>query len=405
MCNQIAERSEAYLMIKRYLEKFILEDLKEKMVFIAGPRQVGKTTLAQEIGEKFFPNRYLCLNWDNREDRKVIFSSTFSADKDLLIFDEIHKYKDWKNYLKGVYDKHKSRFKILITGSTRLDIYRKGGDSLLGRYYYYRLHPLSLNELSGRGIKFIPFEEPGFLDSGRESKELFNILFHFGGFPEMFTKQSQKALRRWHNERVDRVIKEDIRDIENVRDLSALQVLVELLPDKVGSLFSLNSLREDLGVTHKTISSWVDILERFYCHFRIYPFQSKRIKSLRKEPKIYLWDWSEIKDEGIKFENMIASHLLKYCHLLFDREGHKANLYYLRDIEKREVDFLVAIDNKPWFCVETKSSFKNISTSLKYFKERLKIPYAYEVIKEENIDYIKDDMRIISASKFLTTLA
>jgi hypothetical protein len=391
-------------MIKRYLENFILEDLKEKMVFIAGPRQVGKTTLALEIGKKFFLDKYSYFNWDSREDRKVILSGTFRADKDLLIFDEIHKYKNWKNYLKGVYGKYKDRFKILITGSARLDIYRRGGDSLLGRYYYYRLHPLSLRELLSERINIInaPLEEPKFLDFNKKSKELLNILSISGGFPEMVVKQSSRALRRWHNERVDRVIKEDIRDIENVRDLSKLQILVELIPDKVGSLFSLNSLRQDLEVTHKTISSWVNILERFYYHFRIYPFHSKKIKSLKKEPKVYLWDWSEIKDEGIKFENMLASHLLKYCQFLFDREGLKANLYYIRDIEKREVDFLVAIDNKPWFCVEAKSSFKNIPISLRYFKEKLKVPFVYEVVKEEDVDYIKDNMRIISASKFLT---
>lgn len=393
-------------MIERYLKNFILEDLKEKMVFIAGPRQVGKTTLALEIGRKFFPDRYLYLNWDNREDRKIILEEVFRADKDLLIFDEIHKYRSWKNYLKGVYDKYKNRFRMLITGSARLDIYRKGGDSLLGRYYYYRLHPLSLKELldkEDKDIKVTPFEELKFLDSNKTNKDLIDALFCFGGFPDMIVKQNQRALRRWHNERVDRVIKEDIRDIENVRDLSALQILTELLPDKVGSLFSLNSLRQDLNVTHKTISLWVDILERFYYHFRIYPFHSKKIKSLKKEPKVYLWDWSEIKNEGIKFENMIASHLLKYCHLLFDKEGYKANLYYLRDIEKREVDFLVTIDNRPWFCVETKSFFKDIPASLRYFRERLKIPFAYEVVKEENIDYIKDSIQIISASKFLTT--
>jgi len=242
------------------------------------------------------------------------------------------------------------------------------------------------------------------LDFDEKSEEGFDTLFYFGGFPEMAVKKSPRALRRWHNERVDRVIKEDIRDVENVRDLSALQILVELIPDKVGSLFSLNSLRQDLNVTHKTISLWADILERFYYHFRIHPFQSKRVKSLRKEPKIYLWDWSEIKDEGIKFENMLAAHLLKYCHFLFDKEGYKANLYYLRDLEKREVDFLVTIDNKPWFCVETKSSFKDIPASLKYFKERLEIPFAYEVIKEKDIDYIKGNIRIISASKFLTAI-
>ncbi len=391
-------------MIKRYLEKLILEDLKGKMVFIAGPRQVGKTTLALNIGEKFFPDRYLYLNWDNREDRKIMLNGFFRADKELLIFDEIHKYKNWKNYLKGVYDKYKTKFKILITGSARLDIYRRGGDSLLGRYYYYRLHPFSLKELSaGDSVEeFIPLKELEFLDFNKKNRELFDTLFYFGGFPEMIVQQTQKALRRWHNERVDRVIKEDIRDIENVRDLSALQTLVELLPDKVGSLFSLNSLREDLGVAYKTIALWVAILEKFYYHFRIYPFQMKKIKSLKKEPKLYLWDWSEIKDEGAKFENMVASHLLKFCYFLFDMEGYKANLYYLRDIEKREVDFLVAIDGKPWFCVEVKSTFKNIPNSLRYFGEKLKIPFIYEVVKEKNIDYIKDNIRIISADKFLT---
>ncbi len=391
-------------MIKRYLEKYILEDLKEKMVFIAGPRQVGKTTLALKIGEEFFPAKYSYFNWDNREDRKIILSGTFRADKTLLIFDEIHKYKNWKDYLKGIYDKYKDRFKILVTGSARLDIYRKGGDSLLGRYHNYRLHPLSLRELLFKedNINSNPFEEINFLDFDKESRIKFDILFNFGGFPEMLIKQNSRALRRWHNERVDRVVKEDIRDIENVRDLSALQILIELIPDKIGSLFSLNSLRQDLNVTHKTISLWADILERFYYHFRIYPFYSKRIKSLRKEPKIYLWDWSEIKEEGIKFENMISSHLLKYCHFLLDKEGYKANLHYLRDVEKREVDFLVAIDNKPWFCVETKISFKDIATSLRYFKDKLRIPFAYQVVREEDVDYIKGDIRIISASKFLT---
>ena len=393
-------------MIKRYLEKQILEDLKDKMVFIAGPRQVGKTTLALEIGRKFFPGRYSYFNWDAREDRKALLREIFGADKKLLIFDEIHKYKNWKSYLKGIHDKYKNRFRMLVTGSARLDIYRKGGDSLLGRYYYYRLHPFSVAELllkrvdNSGGI----FKELEFADSGKENKKIFNTLLAFGGFPEMVVKKSLKSLRRWHNNRVDRVIKEDIRDIENIKDLSKLQVLVELIPDKVGSLFSLNSLREDLETTHKTVSSWIEILERFYYLFRIYPFQSKTIKSLKKEPKVYLWDWSEIENEGARFENMVASHLLKYCHFLFDNQGYKAGLYYLRDIEKREVDFLVTINNKAWFCVETKHSFRDIPAPLRYFKERLRIPFVYEVVKEENIDYIKDNIRIISADKFLASL-
>ena len=391
-------------MLKRYLEKYIIGDLRDKMVFISGPRQVGKTTLSRQVGDNFFKDSYEYLNWDNRQDRRHILDGVFQAEKKLCIFDEIHKYKRWKGYLKGEYDKHKKAFSILVTGSARLDVYRRGGDSLLGRYRSYRLHPLSLHELLGADIKYAIFKKLIFSGEDKRRKDIFQKLFKFGGFPEIFIKQSERDLRRWHNERADRLIKDDIRDIENLRDISALQVLVELLPQKVGSLFSLNSLREDLKVTHKTISLWVDILERFYYHFRIYPFQNSAIKSLRKEPKLYLWDWSEIAEEGVRLENMIALHLLKFCNFLYDAQGHKAQLHYIRNLEQREVDFLVTIDRKPWFCVEVKATAKNMVPSLKYFGERLRIPFMYQVVKEEDVDCRKDDIRIISADKFLSGL-
>ena len=391
-------------MLKRYLEKYIIGDLRDKMVFISGPRQVGKTTLSRQVGDNFFKDSYEYLNWDNRQDRRHILDGVFQAEKKLCIFDEIHKYKRWKGYLKGEYDKHKKAFSILVTGSARLDVYRRGGDSLLGRYRSYRLHPLSLHELLGSDIKYAIFKKLIFSGEDKRRKDIFQKLFKFGGFPEIFIKQSERDLRRWHNERADRLIKDDIRDIENLRDISALQVLVELLPQKVGSLFSLNSLREDLKVTHKTISLWVDILERFYYHFRIYPFQNSAIKSLRKEPKLYLWDWSEIAEEGVRLENMIALHLLKFCNFLYDAQGHKAQLHYIRNLEQREVDFLVTIDRKPWFCVEVKATAKNMVPSLKYFGERLRIPFMYQVVKEEDVDCRKDDIRIISADKFLSGL-
>ncbi|MCM8813987.1 MAG: ATP-binding protein [Candidatus Omnitrophica bacterium] len=391
-------------MIHRYLENSVAADLKDKMVFISGPRQVGKTTLARIIGEHIFSGKYDYLNWDNRQDRRSLLDGVFKADADLVIFDEIHKYKSWKNYIKGEFDKYKDRFKFIVTGSARLDIYRRGGESLLGRYHAYRLHPLSLRELLAAPLQVEPFHELIFGENNKEHQKLFAGLFKFGGFPELFSKQNEKTLRRWHNERVDRLIKEDIRDIEQLRDISALQVLVELIPGKVGSLFSVNSLREDLGVTHRTVSLWVDVLEKFYYHYRIYPFQSNLIKSLRKEPKVYLWDWSEIKDESIRLENFIASHLLKFCDYLFDVEGFKAKLYYLRDNEQREVDFLVAIDNKPWFCVEVKKTYKDIPASLKYFQGKLKIPYVYQVVADDPVDFIKDKVRVMSAGKFVSGL-
>jgi hypothetical protein len=389
--------------MRRYLEYLIKNDLSNRMVFISGPRQVGKTTLSKNIGTYLFAEKYEYLNWDNIIDRKKILNTTFEADKKLIIFDEIHKYNKWKNYIKGEYDNYKDKFNIIVTGSARLDIYKKGGDSLLGRYRNYRLHPFSLSELLNETIKTTkPFDE--LLFSTANNRKAFEILLKYGGFPEVFLNQSEKFLRRWHNERLDRIIKEDIRDIETIRDLSALQVLAQILPDKIGSIFSINSIREDLQVTHKTVSLWIDILEKFYYHYRIYPFQSNKIKSLRKESKMYLWDWSELTDEYVKFENIIASHLLKFCHFLNDAEGYKTELYFLRDREQREVDFLVTVDNKPWFCVEAKYKYKTVPSQLKYFRDKLEIPFSYIVTNDNNLDIVKDNVRVMSIDKFLSGL-
>ncbi|PKL72385.1 AAA family ATPase [Candidatus Kuenenbacteria bacterium HGW-Kuenenbacteria-1] len=391
-------------MIKnRYLHFPIVSDLKNKMVFIGGPRQVGKTTLSQYIGANNY-KKYTYLNWDNREDQKIILQKKFDAESTLIIFDEIHKYKQWKNYIKGEFDKYKEKFHILVTGSARLDLYRKGGDSLMGRYHYYRLHPFSLAEVLQIKPNIKISKELFFSTVKKNIAKTFTDLLIFGGFPEPFIKKDQKILRRFHNERLDRLIKEDIRDIEQVRDLSALQILVEILPEKVGSLLSLNALREDLQVAHKTISLWMDILERFYYHFRIYPYSASTIKSLRKEPKMYLWDWSQIQNKGSKLENIIASHLLKMSHFLYDTEGYKIELCFLHDIEGREVDFLITVNKKPWFVVEVKTSDNKPSKHLKYFIKKLNIPFAYQVVKQSGIDFWQDKIRVISADKFLSGL-
>jgi len=391
-------------MKKRYLVDNILRDLDEKMVFIGGARQVGKTFMAKYItGNHYKTSDY--LNWDVREDRKDIMQSSFKGNADIILFDEIHKYKDWKNYLKGQFDKHREDFKILVTGSARLDVYRRGGDSLMGRYFYFRLHPFSLAECIGKDNALKPHEEIQVADVAAETSKTLDALIKFGGFPEPFLKQSERDLRRWHTQRLERLVKEDIRDLENIRDFSAMQILVDLIPSKVGALLSLNSLREDLSVAHKTVAGWMDILERFYYHFRIYPFNSKKIKSLKKEPKLYLWDWSEITgNKGAKLENIVASHLLKLCHYLHDADGYKTELFFLRDIDGREVDFLVTNDGKPWFAVEVKASSKEIARNLTYFGDRLNIPFLYQIVDERNIDIRKDKIRILSMEKFLLSL-
>ncbi len=387
---------------ERYLHQAIVGDLKHKMVFLGGPRQVGKTTLARFIGAKEYHN-HSYLNWDNRDDRKMIINGRLPTESNLVIFDELHKYKQWKSYIKGIFDTRGARLHILVTGSARLDLYRRGGDSLMGRYRYYRLHPFSLAESLSLSPHLKIFKDLTF--SQESAWQSFHNLFVFGGFPEPFLAKDHKVLRRFHNERLERLVEEDIRDIESVRDLSALQILVEILPDKVGSLLSLNSLREDFQVAHKTISLWMDILERFYYHFRIYPFAATSIKSLRKEPKMYLWDWSQVEDEGRRLENMVASHLLKMTHLLYDKEGYRVNLHFLRDVEGREVDFLVTVDKKPWLAVEVKNSSREPSKNLKYFTDKLRVPFAYQVINAPDLDFWQDNIRVISVTKFLSGLA
>ena len=229
------------MFTKRYLQQNIINDLNNKMVFIGGPRQVGKTTLAFLIGKK--EKDYDYLNWDDQGDKKRIIASKFDAHASLLIFDEIHKYAHWKNYIKGIFDKNRTKLKIIVTGSSRLNVYRRGGDSLMGRYHYYRLHPFSLSERLENNPQIKPFKELDF--SEKSINNYFNNLLEFGGFPEPFFAQDKITLKRFHLHRLERLIEEDIRDLENIREISLLSVLTELLPEKVGSLFSLNSLKED----------------------------------------------------------------------------------------------------------------------------------------------------------------
>jgi predicted AAA+ superfamily ATPase len=389
------------MLKNRYLTKYIREDLAEKMVFVGGPRQVGKTTLATHIVSQYFKNSAY-FSWDNKQDRGKIMNSDWPGNADLLILDEIHKYRKWKNLVKGEYDKLKEKYKFLITGSARLDVYRKGGDSLLGRYHYYRMHPFSMAELLNKNNRFDIWNELS-LEDEEHNKEL-ETLFQFGGFPEPLIKQNKRFLRRWHNEKVERLFREDIRDMEQIRDLDSMKLLSDMLPEKVGSLLSINAIREDLEVSHRAVSNWLNILEKLYYHFRLYPYTGKLIRSLKKEPKLFLWDWSEVNDPGARFENMIASHLLKWVHFLYDYEGYRAELHFLRNVDKKEVDFFITVEKKPWLAVEVKLSDTKVSPALYYFKERLNIPYLFQVVKTPGVDRLINGIRVISASRFLHAL-
>ncbi len=387
----------------RYLEPAMESDLKQKMVFMAGPRQVGKTTLAKRFLARWPVGLY--LNWDNRDHRLELREPRWPTEPALVVLDEIHKWRGWKRWIKGEYDEHGDRIHFLVTGSARMDVYRRGGDSLQGRYHHYRLHPFTLAEIEHKK------PNPSTLEPGREiplnrsrAGGEIEAMMQFGGFPEPFLAQSPRTHRRWLKERFDRFIREDVRDLGSVRDLSQIQLLADLLPDRVGSPLSLNSLREDLEVSHRSITHWMEILERLYFAFRIAPFRSRAVRSLKQMPKAYLWDWSAIADKGARFENLVALHLLKLCHYLEDAEGHRVALHYLRDRAGHEVDFLVTADRKPWFAVEAKLRADRADSSLRYFRDRLKIPWSYQVSLEGERDVLDDGIRCLPAAKFLAAL-
>jgi len=387
---------------KRYVEPAIQEDLTTRMVFLGGPRQVGKTTLARMIGQRCQAPRY--LNWDSREHRKSILEQHWKPETDLLILDELHKYPRWKSLVKGLWDTRTHGEKILVTGSSRMDIFRRGGDSLLGRYHHYRLHPFSLSELAG-GVIPPPTDTTPVLEFPAGDAEIARQLFQYGGFPEPLLAANERVLRRWHKERFERVLREDIRETEAVRSLAQVELLGAMLPERVAAPLSLRSLSEDLEVSPKTVSAWMELLARNYYVFRVPPYSRRLARALKKESKYYLWDWSEVPTEGARFENMVASHLLKWCHYQQDMAGFDVELYYLRDLEKREVDFLVTWQKTPWLLVECKLGGNYAFGHLQHFAGKLGIKdQKYMVSMTGQDDYVDKTtgVRVIPAQRFLS---
>jgi predicted AAA+ superfamily ATPase len=361
----------------RYIQKPVDDDLKHKMVFIGGPRQVGKTTFGLSFLEQPDEKQPAYLNWDNVAIRSALFKGELPPDERIIVFDEIHKYARWRNLIKGFYDTYKSKTSFIVTGSARLDYYSKGGDSLQGRYHYYRLHPFSLMEIN---------KNP--------SSEDLDGLLKFGGFPEPLLRAEEKFWRRWQRERLQRVIYDDIRDLETIKEISLLELLAEELPNRVGSPLSVKNLKELLQVAHETVERWLKILERMYYCYRIPPYGPPKVRAVKKEQKLYLWDWSLIPEDGPRFENYVASQLLKYCHFMEDTEGFRMELRFLRDTDKREIDFVVLKEGRPMFAVECKSGEKNLNPSIFYFMERTPIPKFYQVHAGHK-DYKKNGVRVL----------
>lgn len=353
------------------------------MVFVGGPRQVGKTTLARQILKT---QKGAYLNWDIPKDKERILKKEWPTEN-LIAFDEIHKYRHWRNMLKGFYDQYQTQKKILVTGSAHLDFYRFGGDSLQGRYHYWRLHPLSVAE-----VKII--KKTNFLE-----------LLNLGGFPEPFFGGSQREAKRWSREYRTRLIQEDLTTLERVQDLGNLELLILRLPALVGSPLSINALREDLGTNHKTVANWLRILERLYAIFRLSPFGSPQIRAVKKEQKHYHFDWTLVENESLRFENLVACHLLKWIHYQQDAQGENLELRYFRDIDGREVDFIVTDNEKPIWAIECKWNDASLTNGLKYLKAKFPQCEMWQISAMGEKDYISSEgIRVSPCLKFLEKL-
>jgi hypothetical protein len=352
------------------------------MVFVAGPRQVGKTTLARSLpgaGRGY-------LNWDGAADRDRILRRELPPGR-LWVFDEIHKYRSWRGYLKGLFDARRPGQRILVTGSGRLDFYRFGGDSLQGRYHLLRLHPFSAAELG--------------LRTAADLRQLLEL----GGFPEPFLGGSAVEARRWSREYRSRLVREDVTSLERIQDLGNLELLALRLPELVGSPLSLNALREDLQVSHKTVAAWVRVLERLYAVFRLPPLGAPRIRAVKKEQKHYHFDWSLVRAEGARFENLVASHLLKWAHFLQDTQGRDVDLRYFRDTDGREVDLVLVEAGRPLLLVECKWADAEPDRSLRYLKARFPEAEAWQVSATGRKDFATPEgIRVAPALELLRRL-
>jgi hypothetical protein len=404
--------------MKRQLMKWLKElHPPEKMVLLAGPRQVGKTTLAQSSLEAW-PDKGAYLSWDISAHRQRIFSKEDllaewrrPGKRPMIVFDELHKMRRFKSWLKGFYDEYGKEAAIWVTGSGRLDLYQKGSDSLLGRYFLYRMHPLSVGELQGMttmGAALDPDKGWEVFANGDIEGEEIETLLNFGGFPEPYLKQQKTFHGRWVRSRRELITHEDVRDLTRIEDVDRLEYLVRLLNPRTASPLSVNSLKQDLGVAFETVRGWINTLERLYYIYGVKPYSRRLQRAIKREQKYYFWDWSEVQEEASRFENFVMSHLLKACHTWSDFGWGDFRLWYLRDREKREVDALITRDNAPWLLVEVTLNDLNVAKPLQRFARLLKCDKTVQVVKPDNIyRQVKIESNIyhvVSAGMFLSWL-
>lgn len=388
-------------------------DTLRQMVFLMGPRQVGKTTLSMSFLENKDNGHY--FNWD-RLDHRLLFLEgpeatakqaelkMLTKTKPILVFDEIHKFKRWKLFLKGFFDTYEKNIKMIVTGSAKLDTYKKGGDSLMGRYFYYRVHPLSVAEITSPDL----IQEEIRKNPKKITDEDWDALLTHGGFPEPFSQRSLQFSRRWQKTRKDQLFKEDVRDETKIQEIALIELLAEILKLQAAQSMDYQSLAKKVGVSIDTIKRWLEVLKSFYYCFSLQPWSKNVSRSLIKEPKLYLWDFSLVESIGPRLENLVACHLLKAVHFWNDRGIGEYGLFYLRTKDKQETDFIVVKNGKPWFIVEVKAKSKGLCPALFHFQKETGAKHAFQICF--NSPFVEQDCFtetgpiIVPAATFLAQL-
>jgi len=405
-------------LVGRYI--FDPEISAGKMVFLTGPRQVGKTTFAKNwLSSERVEDTY--FDWDDPAVRseynrnplffRNIVNAKFKGKAVPMVFDEIHKQKNWRNILKGVCDPNREKVQLLVTSSARLGLYRKSGDSLVGRYFSFQMLPLGLPEAVS-DFSWILEEDRPLVDgeslleharkvNNKHVEEALKKLLTFGGFPEPLLKASARFHQRWIKEYKTLLTREEVRDLSRISDIRGLEHLIDILPSKVGSPLSINSLREDLGYHHSTLVNWINIIKELYLVFTIRPWHRNILRSIRKEAKLFFFDWSGLPDQGRRFENLMAVSLVRMAARFTEMGLGVFEVMYIRDKEKREVDFVLIKDNKPMALFETKEGDSEISPSGRYFGKRLGIPLYQIVHGFGRCEAFPDNCFKIPATKFL----
>lgn len=403
------------MKIKRLIHDLINDPtISDKMILLAGPRQVGKTTVAKDWLASTHHEK-LYFNWDDEKIRREFrnnanFFESVAREYGKhakIVFDEIHKLSSWKNVLKGYYDTLGNDFRFFVTGSARIELFHRAGDSMLGRYHLLHMAPLIPNELTERWTK--PNHKLSITEDALSIKPLeqesIEILYKFSGFPEPFIKQSERSLNLWHQEYKQRLIKEDLRDLTKIGDINRVEHLVELLPAKIGSPFSLNSIRGDISCSHDTVRSLINALNKLYLITLVRPYNKNIKHSISKEPKLYFMDWTQVPGDGERFENFIAIQLKTFCEYVTDGGWCKMSLFYVRDKQKHETDFLITVDQEPVLLVEAKLSDNNLDSNLTFFHERIKGTTAIQVVMKPGVFERKGKkIWILSANRFFNLL-